>query len=226
MSARSGILAALATKPWLPQPLPPVAAPRLPAATVGLRVLLGVIGVLFGLFAIALLVRARLPDWQPLAGTPTSPLAGLGPLWTNTALLAASSLALQAASGAARRGRLAATRFGLVLAGAAALAFLAGQGWVWWLFIATGHFVASHPAASFFYLLTGVHGLHLAGGLVALGRSVARAWRERSCVRVHAGVARCALYWHFLFAVWLVLFALLASPPATLAALADICGIR
>jgi cytochrome c oxidase subunit 3 len=217
---------AITAKPWLPQPAPPVrSGPPAPAARVGLRVLLGVIAVLFGLFVIALLVRSRLPDWQALAGAPTSPLAGLGPLWVNTALLAASSLALHAASVTARRGKLAATRLGLALGGALALAFLAGQGWVWQQFVASGHFVASHPAASFFYLLTGVHGLHLAGGLVALGRTAARAWRDASRERLALGAALCALYWHFLFAVWLVLFALLASPPETLAALADFCGI-
>jgi len=221
------LLDTLAVKPWLPSPPPPArVAPATPPATVGLRVLLGVIGVLFGLFAMALLVRARLPDWQALAGTPTSPLAGLAPLWLNTALLAASSLALQAASMAARRDSLAAARAALAVGAAFALAFLVGQGWVWRQFIASGHFVASDPAASFFYLLTGLHGLHLAGGLVALARTAARASRDATRERLRAGTALCALYWHFLFAVWLLLFALLASPPGTLAALADICGIR
>ena len=220
-------LDALSTKPWLPQPEPPACdAAAVPAAMVGLRVLLGVIGVLFGLFALALLVRAGLPDWRALAGTPVSPLAGLAPLWLNTALLLASSIALQAASVAARRGELVATRIALAAGAAFALAFLVGQGAVWWQFVASGHFVASHPAASFFYLLTGLHGLHLAGGLVALGRTGAHAWRATPRERLQLGVALCTRYWHFLFAVWLVLFALLASPPETLAALADLCGIR
>lgn len=222
MSMLSQALEALTVRPWLPQPAPPPVA-RAPAATVALRVFLAVIGVLFGLFALALLVRARLPDWQPLVGGPTSPLAGLAPLWATTALLAASSTALHRASLAARSGRAIAVRRALALAGVLALGFLAGQGAVWAQFAASGHFVASHPAASFFYLLTGLHGLHLAGGLVALARTGLRAWLH---VPDAAAVARCALYWHFLLAVWLVLFALLASPPGTLAALADICGIR
>ncbi|MCQ6964058.1 hypothetical protein GPA27_29125 [Aromatoleum toluolicum] len=61
------LLDALTAKPWLPQPPHPGRdAPRAPAANVGLRMLLGVIAMLFALFAVALLVRARLPDWQAL----------------------------------------------------------------------------------------------------------------------------------------------------------------
>ncbi len=219
-------LDAIAAKPWLPQPTPsPRAGPPTAAATVGLRLLLGVISALFGLLTIALLVRSRLPDWQALAGVPGAPLVGLDALWLNTALLAASSVALQVASSTARRERLATARLALALGGAFALAFLGGQAAVWQQFMAEGHFVASDPATSFFYLLTGLHGLHLAGGLVAVARAMMRAWREDAAAGLRASAALCALYWHFLLAVWLLVFALLASPPATLAALADICGI-
>ncbi|WP_018992583.1 cytochrome c oxidase subunit 3 [Aromatoleum toluclasticum] len=213
------LLAALAVKPWLPQPPDPGrAAPRAPAAAVGLRVLLGVIAMLFALFAIALLVRARLPDWQALPWPAT--------LWLNTGLLAASSVALQFASGSARHGRERGLRGALAAAAALALGFLAGQGWVWAQFVAAGHFVASHPAASFFYLLTGLHGLHLAGGLVALGWAAAGLAREGPGERSARRVALCATYWHFLFAVWLVLFALLASSPGTLVALGSAVGMH
>ncbi|NMG77301.1 cytochrome c oxidase subunit 3 [Aromatoleum diolicum] len=220
------LLNALGTRPWLPEPAPPLRTGAVvPAATIGLRVLLAVIAVLFGLFVLALLVRAQLPDWQALAGVPDAALANTAPLWVNTALLALSSVALQAASSASRRGRTAATRLALAGAGLFALAFLAGQGWVWQQFVARGHFVASHPAASFFYLLTGLHGLHLAGGLIAWGRVTIRAWRATPD-SPDPGVALCARYWHFLLVVWLVLFALLTSPPGTIATLAEWCGVR
>jgi cytochrome c oxidase subunit 3 len=188
-------------------------------------VLLVAISALFGLFVIALLVRSRLADWQALVGVPGGALATSAPLWANTGLLAASSAALQFAASAARRGRNGACRLALGTGAALALAFLAAQGGLWAQFAAAGHLVASHPAASFFYLLTGVHGLHLAGGLIALGRAGLRAWREPGSERQRLGVALCAHYWHYLLAVWLLLFALLASTPDTLATLADICGI-
>ena len=47
--------------------------------------------------------------------------------------------------------------------------FLAGQLMVWWQLGSGGYAVDANPANSFFYLLTGLHGLHLMGGLVAWG---------------------------------------------------------
>ncbi|BAL22528.1 cytochrome c oxidase subunit 3 [Azoarcus sp. KH32C] len=217
-------LDALAARPWLPQPAPAEHTPR-PAAAIGLHMLIAVIAVLFGLFVLAVVIRSQQPDWQALVDEPGAPLANAAPLWVNTALLAMSSLALQAAASASRHGRVA-VRSALALAGCFALAFLVGQGLVWRQFVAHGHFVASHPAASFFYLLTGLHGLHLAGGLVAWARVTLRAWRAPPSAGADPAVALCARYWHFLLAVWLVLFALLASPPATLGAIAEFCGVR
>jgi len=220
------LLGAITAKPWLPEPAPPPLGPVVPAARVGLRVLLAVITTLFGLFLLAFLIRAQLPDWQALVGTAGRPLASLAPLWLNTALLLAGSLAMQAASVAARRDNAVAMRVALAAGGLFALAFLVGQGLVWQRFIALGHFVASNPAASFFYLLTAVHGLHLAGGLVAWARVLVRARHGTPAASLRLGVELCAVYWHFLFAVWLVLFALLASPQQSLRVLAEICGIR
>ena len=90
-----------------------------------------------------------------------------------------------------------------------ALAFLAGQLLAWRQLDAAGYFLASNPANSFFYLLTAVHGLHVLGGLVALARAAGKVWRGEDADRVRLSVELCAIYWHFLLFVWLVLFALL-----------------
>jgi cytochrome c oxidase subunit 3 len=71
--------------------------------------------------------------------------------------------------------------------------------------------VASNPANSFFYLITAVHGLHLMGGLVALGRTTAKVSRGAAMTQVCLSVELCAIYWHFLLLVWLVLLALLTG---------------
>ena len=63
-----------------------------------------------------------------------------------------------------------------------------------------------------------MHGLHLLGGLVALGQDRGQAWRgARSPSGVRLSVELCAIYWHFLLLVWLVLFALLLVGPTTFA---------
>jgi cytochrome c oxidase subunit III len=72
--------------------------------------------------------------------------------------------------------------------------------------------VAGNPATAFFYLFTGVHGLHLLGGLVVWARTVARMTRsDVELIDVRLSVELCTVYWHYLLLVWLVLFAVLLS---------------
>lgn len=194
------------------------------AAKLGLRLFMGVVTVLFSLLVLAYLSRSRLGDWQSLAGEPWLPLSNTKGLWLNTVMLMVSSVALQWARVAARRGDAGGTTMGLALGGFFAIAFLLGQLWVWQHLRGLGYFVASNPANSFFYLLTGLHGLHLVGGLVAWGRTAARMWRGAHAQQVRASVELCAVYWHFLLVVWLMLFGLLVSPRETLGTIAAICG--
>ena len=57
--------------------------------------------------------------------------------------------------------------------------------------------------------MTGLHGLHLLGGLVAWVRTSDKVWRGVEVGRVRLSVELCAVYWHFLLVVWLVLFGLM-----------------
>ncbi|MEK0083661.1 cytochrome c oxidase subunit 3 [Benzoatithermus flavus] len=197
----------LATKPWLeegaPADLAGAGAPSLPAAKLGLGVLLAVAGSLFALFISAYHMRMHMGDWS------APPVPRL--LWLNTGVLVASSAALQWSLVAARRERIDETRTGLLAGGSLALAFLAGQLLAWRQLVAAGYFLAANPANSFFYLVTAVHGLHVLGGLVALGVTTTRAWRHDEAGKVRLSVDLCALYWHFLLVVWLALFVLLLS---------------
>jgi cytochrome c oxidase subunit 3 len=208
-------------------PLPRVAAAPDDgaAAKLGLTVFMAVVSVLFILLSLAFLARAQLADWQALGGEPWLPLGQPWQLWVNTALLALASLALHMARGPARRGNVVATRRALALGTAAGLGFLGGQLWVWHTLAAAGHVLAANPANSFFYLLTALHGLHLAGGLVALARTAAPSLHGRVDARAARNVALCSRYWHFLLVLWLVLFALVTSPQERLAGLAALCGL-
>jgi cytochrome c oxidase subunit 3 len=100
---------------------------------------------------------------------------------------------------------------GLLAGAASAVIFLVGQLLAWQQLKVAGYFVASNPANSFFYLITAVHGLHLMGGLVALGRTTAKVWRGAKMIQVRLSVELCAIYWHFLLLVWLVLLGLLTG---------------
>jgi cytochrome c oxidase subunit III len=197
----------LTAKPWLEEgsigEFPGTGAMTLPAAKIGLGVFLAVAGCLFTLVISAYSIRQNMADWRAL------PLPKL--LWFNTGVLVLSSIALQWANVAVRRDDLEGVIVGLFAGGVSAVVFLVGQLLAWQQLRVAGYFVASNPANSFFYLLTAVHGLHLTGGLVALGRTTARVWRGTELTEMRLSVELCTIYWHFLLLVWLVLLGVLTG---------------
>lgn len=200
------ILEQLRQKPWTAEQIRvdnahDGSAYALPAATLGLRVFLGVVTVLLSLFVIAYSDRMAGSDWRPLS----EPWL----LWLNTGVLILSSVAMQKALIAARQSQIEGLKTSLLAAGGCALVFLLGQMLVWQQLVALGYFAASNPANAFFYLLTALHGIHLLGGLVAWGRIITRMGRETEAAELRASVELCTVYWHFLLVVWLAFFALL-----------------
>jgi cytochrome c oxidase subunit 3 len=195
----------LTSKPWLEQGVigdstgADASSPLV--AKIGLGVFLVVAGSLFTLFISAYSMRLQMADWWPL------PVPRL--LWFNTGLLIFSCIAFEWAKISARRGDIEQVQAGLLAGGGFVIAFLIGQLLAWRPLSAEGYFLASNPANSFFYLITGLHGLHVLGGLVALSRTIARARRTTDMAKVRLGAELCATYWNFLLFVWLVLFALL-----------------
>ena len=72
--------------------------------------------------------------------------------------------------------------------------------------------MADNPANSFFYMLTGLHGLHILGGLAVLAPTTVRAFaRDVQPDRLRLSVDLSAIYSHFMLAVWLLLFSLFAG---------------
>ena len=179
-------------------------------ARVGLWVFLAVVTSFFSLFVAAYFIRMSphlvqgvdLRDWRPVVEPAI--------LWVNTALLLAGSAAMQFASTSLRRGNPLGAGRGLLGGGAFAIAFLLGQCLAWRQLQAAGMYAAVNPANAFFYVLTALHALHLLGGLVVWGRAVARTSRGRSTLAsARLSVELCTVYWHYLLAVWIVLFGLL-----------------
>ncbi|CAH1671387.1 Alternative cytochrome c oxidase polypeptide CoxO [Hyphomicrobiales bacterium] len=199
----------LTSKPWLevgvigdaPEPRSPM------TAKLGLGTFLVVVGSLFALLVSAYSMRMGMADWRALP-MPTV-------LWFSTGLLILASVALHMAVIAARCDEIGPLRSSLLAAGVCSLAFLSTQGLAWRELAAAGFFAAANPASAFFYLVTAIHGAHLLGGLVALGRTAARAFAAprdltpRVQRELALSVELCAIYWHFLLLVWLVLFSLL-----------------
>lgn len=194
----------LTAKPWLEEGEIgdlPGERPSLLPARIGLGVFLAAVGSLFALVTSAYLMRMDLPDWR------TVPIPTL--LWFNTGVLVLSSVTLQLAQVAARYEDRDVVIAGLLAGGVSAVTFLAGQLLAWQQLRNAGYFLTANPANSFFYLITGLHGLHLLGGLVALGRTIAKAFGGLALPQLRLSVELCTTYWHFLLLVWLILFGLL-----------------
>ena len=99
----------------------------------------------------------------------------------------------------------------LLIIGCLALSFLLGQLLVWIQLINLGYYVSTNPANAYFYVLTTLNGLHLIGGLVYWIMTMRKVWIPSDIVIANTKhtVELCAIYWHFLLAVWVVLFGLM-----------------
>ncbi len=177
--------------------------PWLSARQLGVIVLFASMSVLF----IATIVgfwwmRIYAPHFrQP--GLPDLP-SGLA---LSTSLIALTSLAIWQAQRSIKQNRLEAVRRWLTAAAAGACSFLLTQSANW--FAMRPPVDAPSLYLATFYILTGVHALHVIGGFVPLGIVLYRAARRQYSSSSHEGLSLCAQYWHYLGAVWLVLVATL-----------------
>ncbi len=180
---------------------------QVPLATgrMGMLVLLGSLTMLFGAGITGyLVIRARAEVWPP-PEVPALP----GGLWLSTVLILLSSATLYWAVDGIRHDDRRALRLGLIATAGLGLAFLVSQSVSWFALVAAEGRPQASLYAFTFFVLTVLHALHVVGGLVPLGVLTARAWRGAYTREVHAGVEYTAMYWHYLDAVWLGLFAVL-----------------
>lgn len=193
---RQGVM----TKPWLETGAAPVTAPSQDPSggRIWLVVVLAIIGGLFALFGSAFVMRMEVAGGQ---GFDLPPL-----VWGNTAILLLASLLLHLSVAASRRGNLRNAHRLLRLALLATIGFLAGQLLVWQALAEAGHGLTSGPAAGFFYLLTGLHGLHIVAGVGVLALVAGRTGTDPQ--RFARSTRQCAIYWDFLAVIWLGLLAL------------------
>jgi cytochrome c oxidase subunit 3 len=195
----------LTARPWLEEgaagEFPGTEALSIPAAKIGLGIFLAVVGALFALFISAYLMRMQLVDWH------AAPKPAL--LWINTGVLMASSAALQWARAAAERDDVAGARTALLATGGTAGLFISGQLLAWRQLNDAGFGLTAGPASSFFYVITALHGLHVLGGIVALGRTIHGARPGANPERLRMAVGLCGTYWDFLLLMWIILFCML-----------------
>lgn len=171
----------------------------------GMWIFLGTVTMLFAAFSSAFLVRSAGTDWHAM------PLPRV--LWLNSVVILLSSAVLEFGRWRARQSRWGAAATAVGCAGLMGLLFLAGQLGAWQQLAAAGIFVPTGPYAASFYMMTGLHALHLLAALAVLAWGARRlaGGADGDEVAVRGVASVCATFWHFLGGLWLYLFALMLA---------------
>jgi cytochrome c oxidase subunit 3 len=175
-------------------------------AYLGMIVFLGSWAMMFAaLFFAYGFVRTRSTAWPP----PDLPELPWGLPSINTLLLGASSVAIQYGLRSIRSGSSSKLSRALLVTMLLGTAFLALQSWVWVHLYKQGlHPENSGPYGSVFWGLTSFHALHVIVGLIGLGVLCVRSFGGAFSAARYLPVRLWALYWHFVGAVWALMFLL------------------
>ena len=171
-------------------------------AKLGVRTVMVVSTVIFSLLVVSYADRMLVHDWRSLS----QPWL----LWINTLILIFTSVAFHKTKVLAERNEFEKLKNSLLLVGFLTFAFITGQLLVWQYFVNLGQFASTNPANAFFYVLTALHGLHVLGGLYFWAKVTTQLFKNNYKIsKVKQNVELCAIYWHFLLIVWIVLFGLM-----------------
>ena len=173
-----------------------------PAVLATLLLIAGEIIFFAGLIFAFWVLRLGAPFWPP----PLQPRLPVVVTGLNTLVLLASSAAMIAAGRALARDDRRALVRRLGLGAALGGTFLAVQGYEWARLVRFGLNASAGVYGATFYTLIGTHGAHVVVALVWLGVAWALAVRGRFAEGRGAALRACALYWHFVVALWPVLY--------------------
>jgi cytochrome c oxidase subunit 3 len=129
--------------------------------------------------------------------------------WITSAIILISSGTMHWAYLAARKDDLEGTKLAISITTVLGLAFLIGQFIAWGDLVKRNVYFVGNPSGSFVYVLSGLHGLHIIGGVAFLLIVLSAAFRYRVHSKNLSQIEMCATYWHFLDALWLYLFVFL-----------------
>jgi heme/copper-type cytochrome/quinol oxidase subunit 3 len=174
-------------------------------ARLGMLMLLGGETMFFGGLVIAFLqLRLGAPVWPP----PGQPRLPIGLTAVNTVILLASSFTLVWALRAVRAGDEPGLGRWLRWTWGLGALFLLIQGVEWTRLVHFGLRVSSGIYGATFYTLIGVHGAHVLGAVAWLTVILWLARQGRFTRHRHVALVCCAMYWHYVVALWPVLYLL------------------
>ena len=155
-----------------------------------------------GLVSAFLVLRVTAAQWPP----PLQPRLPVEVTGVNTLVLLASSVAMAAASRALERGDTRPLVRRLLLAGGLGAAFLLVQGYEWVRLVSYGLTVSSGAYGTTFYTVIGTHAAHVVAAVAWVAVAAWLAARRPFADGGSGAVRACAIYWHFVVALWPVLY--------------------
>lgn len=179
------------------------ANPALASGIIGVMILVGSEIMFFGGLVTAFLVLRAGALWWPPPGQPRLPVMVTA---FDTLVLLTSGFAMYKGLAAIRRGDSKLLLRCLTIAGSLGAIFLAVQGIEWVRLIDNGLKVTAGLYGALFCTIVGAHGVHVAGGLIALITVMGRAARGRYSAQNHSGVEACWIFWCFVVLLWPVLY--------------------
>lgn len=189
------------------QPTPSNAATHVRRGPIVPNVVLGVVifiiteAMLFGglISAYVIAESGAAPGTWPPVGQPRLPVEATA---FNTVILLASAVFLAVANNRFRPDTKKANSFVLTALGLGTF-FLVFQGWEWVSLITQGMTLYSSNHGAFFYLLVGMHGLHVFCAITVLGGIYMRA---RSGQLTGDVLKAVSIYWYFVVGLWPFLY--------------------
>ena len=159
------------------------------------------------LFTTYFFLRSRIPSWEPVFGEKPSwhvdPILGIGLPTINTIELLVSSVTMQLAVNAIKRGDRQGLRNWLIPTLVLGVLFLVGQGYE---YTKLGFLPRDGIFAGVFFTLTGFHGAHVTGGVIFNAICFFRTVKGQFTARRHLAMEAASIYWHFVDVVWIGLF--------------------
>jgi len=176
--------------------------PVLPSAVLAMLIFVSAEVMLFaGLISAFLILRATAAGAWPPAGQPRLPLEETA---LNTAALIASAFLLWRARRAFADTPAHAVRPLSIAIGLGAF-FVLFQGYEWVMMIRQGLTLTSSNHGSFFYLIVGLHGIHVVAGLSVLSWAW---WRLRRGFLASSSFGAAQVFWFFVVGLWPILYLL------------------
>jgi cytochrome c oxidase subunit 3 len=146
----------------------------------------------------AYIVKSNLPNWE-VVETPKE-------FWYSTITILMSSVTIQWALFAFKQREMNKYRMMMAITGVLGLVFIVlqylGFSWMW----ENGVRLQGSGAGQFLYIIAGLHGLHVLGGIIALLIVILRAYIGRTIQYNSLSVELMSTYWHFVDILWIYLF--------------------